>query len=135
MQMQLVNCYLLASCVAINTFWLTEAVIGQEVDDEARPVKTAPPPQAAKTPIDPEQRKKDFEQRDKDKDGQLTLTEHLGQRQGAARASARDNFFRSDLNGDDLLSLNEFLSRDASKQQSPHSLFRLHDIDDNGQLT
>jgi Ca2+-binding EF-hand superfamily protein len=131
--------FVLAVCLATLLPLLLEAAMGQDAVQEPVAPDAVPTPatkaKKGKGTADPEQRRKEFQQRDVNKNGQLTLDEQLDRRQGSARAAARDTFFRSDTDGDDLLSVDEFLDRDPGKQLPVHSLFRLHDLDDDGQLT
>lgn len=124
------------SVFLISAVPLIDVAMGQQPAAISPPAELTPTTKAktGKTKASPEQRSKDFRQRDKNSDGQLTLEEHLGQRQGDARVMARDAFFRSDANDDDLLSLDEFVQREPNRELTVHAMFRLQDVDDDGQL-
>jgi Ca2+-binding EF-hand superfamily protein len=77
----------------------------------------------------------DFKNRDKDSDGSLTLKEFLGNRSGEQKTQARTAFFRFDSDGDDKVTLSEFLDRDATKKPNVHSHFRQLDLNEDKQLT
>jgi|GEM_PF-5166193 len=87
------------------------------------------------TDADIERWTKDFHRRDKDHDGQLTLTEHVGPRTDVQRLTARDAFFRWDRDEDEHLSLDEYLRRATGTEISVRSRFRQLDGDDDSKLS
>jgi Ca2+-binding EF-hand superfamily protein len=89
----------------------------------------------ANQPADPAMIRKDFKQRDKDGNGSLTLKEHIGDRMGDQKTEARTWFFRFDTDENEQLTLQEFLNRNSKAKVSVHNQFRVHDINDDGQLT
>jgi len=79
--------------------------------------------------------RKDFAQRDKDKNGTLSLKEYLGNKSGALRIEAHSWFYRYDTDENEQVTLTEFLDRDPDRRVSVHNQFRVHDLDGDGQLT
>lgn len=77
----------------------------------------------------------DFKNRDKDSSGSLTLKEFLGNRTGEQKTQAHTAFFRFDSDGNDQVTLPEFLNRDTTKKLTVHSIFRQLDLNDDSQLT
>lgn len=86
-------------------------------------------------PPDPAKLKEDFERRDKDENGVLTLKEFVGGRQGDEKAAAKASFLRLDANGDEQVSLEEFLDRDSGKRPNARNQFRILDVNEDQKLT
>ena len=70
---------------------------------------------------------------DADGDDKLTLQEYLADK--SARIACRRTFLRHDTNEDGLLTLDELKRPVAGVKQSPRTLFKMRDDDQDGQLT
>ena len=86
-------------------------------------------------PASEEWLRNDFQQRDKDKSGALSLKEYLGDKSATLRTKAHTWLFRYDTDENEEVTLKEFLDRDPDQKVSIHNQFRVHDLDNDGQLT